>query len=572
MSHPVSPWSTSSAPTPSPSPRASEWVARIRHDIIGEGRAIPGPFGPRPLVYTDYTASGRALHMIERAIQEKVLPNYGNTHTETSYTGMRTTRLREAARQAVREGVGAGPEHAVIFAGAGATAAIDRFSRILDLPGLHRPAEAARPVIFIGPFEHHSNDLAWREADADLVRIPLDADGLPDLVELERALQAHAERPLKVAAFSAASNVTGVLTDVRQLAALVHRHGGILACDYAAAGPYVPIDMAESAPGANDHLDAIFLSPHKFIGGPGTSGVLVIDRALCRNAVPGVAGGGTVSYVTEGEHHYVTDPERREEGGTPGIVENIRTGLVFTLKQQVGAHHIAELETALTRQAMERWSRLDNLHILGPRHTPRLGIVSFNISAGSRLLHHNLVVALLNDLFGIQARGGCSCAGPYAHSLLDISETQAQQHAELVHKGKSLFRPGWVRLGFNYFFNSETACYIIDAVEFIARHAAVLMRLYRVDVQSGTWRARQAQAPCETPSLSALLSPDAPHPEPTPPDFEQCFAQAQALVDSARTSAIEPPSSSCADEEALRWFWWPHESSEAASALDEMTP
>lgn len=525
-------------------------------------------------MYADYTASGRALGMIEEAVRREVLPSYGNTHTETSLTGMHTTRLRESARQAVREAVGAGPEHAVIFAGSGATAAIDRFSRILNLPGVARPDPATRPVVFIGPFEHHSNDLAWREADVDLVRIPLDARGLPDMDALERGLRHYADRPLKVAAFSAASNVTGVLIDVRQLAARVHRHGGIVACDYAAAGPYVPIDMGQSAPGANDHLDAIFLSPHKFIGGPGTSGVLVIDRALCRNVVPGVAGGGTVSYVTEDEHYYVADPERREEGGTPGIVENIRTGLVVTLKQQVGAERIASLEEALTHRALQRWSALDNLHILGPTEVPRLGIFSFNLSAGRRMIHHNLVVALLNDLFGIQARGGCSCAGPYAHELLNISAERANRHAELVHKGKSLFRPGWVRLGFNYFFNDETACYIIDAVEFIARHAAVLMRLYSVDVTSGVWRANDAPPPRPVSSLDALLRSASTHPELTPPDFAQCFAQAEALVAAAQTHDIDPPPtpSYSVEEDALRWFWWPHESIEAASAHDETTP
>ncbi|WP_136248311.1 aminotransferase class V-fold PLP-dependent enzyme [Halomonas borealis] len=531
---------------------------------------MPGPFGPRPLVYADYTASGRALGMIEGAIQRDVLPYYGNTHTDTSFTGMHTTRLRESARLAIRDAVGAAPEHAVIFAGSGTTAAIDRFSRILGLQDTDQPDGVHRPVVFIGPFEHHSNDLAWRESGVDLVRIPLDEHGVPCLATLDARLQEYADRRRKVVSFSVASNVTGVVIDVRRLASLVHRHGGIVACDYAAGGPYMPIDMAASAPDGDDHLDALFLSPHKFIGGPGTSGVLVIRRELCTNEVPGVAGGGTVAYVTADEHRYVDDPQRREEGGTPGIVENIRTGLVFALKSQVGAQHIAELEATMVDKAMARWAQRDNLHLLGPLEAPRLGIFSFNLSAGSRMIHHNLVVAMLNDLFGIQARGGCSCAGPYGHELLDIDDEQARRHADLVQEGKSLYRPGWARLGFNYFFDDETVDYIIDAVDFIARHAAELMRLYSVDMRSGVWRASDAQPLPETPSLAELLSPCEPRQGMAPPpDFAQCFRQAQALLETARATDIDATPPPLGDaEDALRWFWLPHEADRAAGRAE----
>ncbi|MGO2131346.1 MAG: aminotransferase class V-fold PLP-dependent enzyme [Halomonas sp.] len=548
-------------------------MSRIRKGIIGEGSTIPGPFGPRPLVYADYTASGRALSMIESAIKQHALPYYGNTHTETSFTGMHTTRLRESARQAIRESVGAGSEHAVIFTGTGATTAIDRFSRIMGLEKHFEADSIERPVMFIGPFEHHSNELMWRETGVELVSIPLNKDGLPCFFILEERLKEYAHRSLKIVSFSAASNVTGVIIDVRKLARLTHAYGGVVACDYAASGPYVPINMSASSTDIDDHLDAIFLSPHKFIGGPGTSGVLVIRRDMCTNMVPGLAGGGTVSYMTSNDHHYVADPQRREEAGTPGIVQDIRTGLVFTLKDQVSAQHIAELESAIVNKAMSQWKEVKNLHILGPLDTPRLGIFSFNISAGGRMIHHNLVVAMLNDLFGIQARGGCSCAGPYGHELLGIGPELANQHAALVLEGKSLYRPGWARLGFNYFFNDEHTCYIIGAVNFIARHASVLMRLYTVDVESGVWRVRDPMPYHDMLSLEEMLNSATPLENTPSPDFNQNFATAQALVETAQSTAIDPtPSLTSAAEDALRWFWWPHESIEATAAQAEIIP
>lgn len=539
---------------------------------MGEGVAIPTPFGVRPLLYADYTASGRALGFVEQAIHAQVLPYYANTHTETSYTGKVTTQWREAARQAVADAVGATDDDVVLFCGAGATAAIDRCSKIL---ALHQPSgalENAKPVIFIGPYEHHSNDLIWRECDADLVRIPLNEQGLIDLVALERELAHYAERPLKVAAFSAASNVTGIKTDVTAIAKLVHRYGGIALFDYAASGPYVPINVAGS--GQDDHLDAIFLSPHKFVGGPGSSGVLVIKKALCRNAIPGVAGGGTVAYVTASDHRYVDSIQRREEGGTPDILGNIRAGLAFHVKAQVGAELIESRERELVAMAMQRWSGIDNLTLLGPSDADRLAIFSFNIRAGERDIHHGLIVAMLNDLFGIQARGGCSCAGPYGHELLGINPTAALEHERLVLNGRSLYRPGWVRLGFNFFFSNESANYVISAVEFIARYAAVLMKLYTVDERSGNWRVRSdlidSRQDVKPPlTLDTLLSPEAAAPDVMLEESTDYFALASELVSLAQqaTLADDPQN----PDEPIRWFWWPHEADKAVHSQNEMT-
>ncbi|MBP5981223.1 MAG: aminotransferase class V-fold PLP-dependent enzyme [Halomonas sp.] len=536
--------------------------------MIGEGEVIPGPFGPRSLLYADYTASGRALGMVEEAMRHQVLPFYANTHTETSYTGKITTQFREAARQSVRESVGADAEYAVIFAGAGATAAINRCSHILGLQAPLESSPHSRPVVFVGPFEHHSNDLVWRECDVDLVRIPLTDCGAPCLETLTQRLEEYADRETKVAAFSAASNVTGIKTDVVALARLVHQHEGIVLLDYAASGPYVSINVAGT--GQDDHIDGIFLSPHKFVGGPGSSGILVIRKALCRNPIPSVAGGGTVSYVTARNHRYVTNVQRREEAGTPGILGDIRAGFAFRIKDLVGAASIEARESELVEMAMTRWQAVSNIHLLGSLTASRLAIFSFNISAGGRDIHHNLIVAMLNDLFGIQARGGCSCAGPYGHELLSIDEKTAAAHEDLVQKGRSLYRPGWVRLGFNFFFSNETANYVISAVEFIARYAPVLMKLYSVDETSGVWLARNqrvTQAP--TNLLDALLAQDTRQEPAVMAGRDDYFAQAQRLIEHAKELPLAVDSQ--LSEVPVRWFWWPHEAEQAIQAQIEIT-
>ncbi len=532
-------------------------IKDIREAIIGEGAAVPGPFGPRRLLYADYVASGRALGFIEDAIRAHVLPFYGNTHTETSFSGRRTTQLREMARRAVRAAVDADSGHAVIFAGSGATGAADKLSRALALRGLDR-----RSVIFVGPYEHHSNDLPWRESGAAVERVPLDATGAICLESLEAALARHEGAPMKIGAFSAASNVTGVRTDLRAIARLLHRHGGWCVADYAAAAPYLPVRLAESAPGAGDRIDAAFISPHKYPGGPGASGLLVADRRLLDTARPTVAGGGTVSYVTAAGANYVADCERREEAGTPAIVDNIRAGMVLQLKRDLGEEGIEARETALTARLEAALRAIPGVELLGPKGAPRLGIFSFNIRAGARLLHHNFVVALLNDLFGVQARGGCSCAGPYGHALLGIDEGDAERHERAVARGHSAFRPGWARLGVNWFFSEEDVDRIAAAVGFVAAHGAALLPLYRLDVEGGVWRALRNVDDAPPESLSALwLRPLAGAAEA--PDFDACLEAAAALV--AEAAALPPagPTPLPEEEEALRWFWLPHEAGEA---------
>jgi selenocysteine lyase/cysteine desulfurase len=561
-------------------------LATIRAGVIGEDEVVVGPFGPRRVTYADYTASGRSLAFIEDLIRDAVLPLYANTHTESSGTGLQTTRFREDARQIIRRCTGADDErHVVLFCGSGSTAAIDRMAQVLQLRlpadldaryGLSaRIPDDERPVVFIGPFEHHSNELPWRESIADVVAIHEDADGHIDLAELERRLVEFADRPLRIGSFSAASNVTGIISDTAAISRLLHEHGALSFWDFAAAAPYVEIDMDGISDDPLDYKDAVFISAHKLIGGPGTPGILVARRALFTNSVPSVPGGGTVAYVNPDEHVYLEDVEHREEGGTPDIVGSIRAGLVFQLKEAVGVDTIRALEHDFVHRALHRWEEHPNLEVLGNHDADRLSIVSFVVRNGGpggdgphRYLHHNFVVALLNDLFGIQSRGGCSCAGPYGHRLLGIDIDRSHEFEREITGGCEGIKPGWVRVNFNYFISEDVFRFVLDAVDFVADHGWQLLPLYELDAATGLWVHKDGRA---EPPLSLfdvsyeggeLHFPH--HARQQLPDGElhRYLDEAGHVLQQVAGAPPHPtpPTAAVSDDfETLRWFPLPHE-------------
>lgn len=434
----------------------------LQEGLIGEDVLIPGPNGPQKILYADYVASGRALRQVETFVMEEILPYYANSHTEASFCGQKMTRMRAAARRVIARECGATEKHAVIFSGSGATAGLNR---LVHLFGCDRALPGRKqPLVILGPYEHHSNILPWRESAAEVIMVGEDPAGGPDLNEVEYLLWAAAAegRPV-IGAFSAASNVTGIVSDVRRVTALLKRHGAKVIWDYAGGGPYLPIDMAE---GTAHEIDAVVVSPHKFIGGPGASGVLILRRAAVTAQCPTFPGGGTVKFVSPWEHHYFDEIELKEEAGTPNVVGDLRAALAFTVKGAISNSVLGKRLDEHYLRAKTIWSGLPGLFVLGnPKAAKVLPIFSFLIHDGMGGWHHpNDVTVRLSQEYGVQARGGCSCAGPYGHRLLNVGQDQSNTARDLVLAGSTRDKPGWTRVGFSVLMSDDKANRLIDAV------------------------------------------------------------------------------------------------------------
>ncbi|MEZ5996920.1 MAG: aminotransferase class V-fold PLP-dependent enzyme [Hyphomonadaceae bacterium] len=460
-------------------------LENLRAGLIGEGLVIPGADGPVKLVYADYTASGRALAQVERFVQDEVLPFYANTHTETSFCGAYINQLRNAARAEIARICNADDQYAVIFTGAGATAGFNALAHVL-LPETIDPA--ARPLIVHGPYEHHSNILPWRESGAEVVEVGEATGGGVDLAALEAALAAgQTGGRLIIGTFSAASNVTGITSDIAAVTTLLKRHGALAIWDFACGGPYLDIDMR-----AGGGLDAVVLSPHKFVGGPGASGVLLVRKDVVRATTPSRPGGGTVAFVSPWTHRYLDDLIAREEAGTPNVVGDIRAALAFIVKEAVGCTMIGARCAALRSRALAAWAREPRIEVLGAPGASALPIFSLRIGDGrGGHIHHLPLTCMLSDLFGIQARGGCACAGPYGHRLLDISFEQSQALNLELEQGDESKKPGWVRLNLSYLMDDAKADFVINAVLQLAQCGEQRSQDYIIDPSTGCVTRRQ---------------------------------------------------------------------------------
>jgi len=418
----------------------------FRKNIIGIDASYQSPFGEQKVIYADWIASGRLYRPIEDKIINDFGPFVANTHTETSETGTIMTKSYHHAQKLIKKYVNAGPNDVLIQAGFGMTAVINKLQRILGFKGCgmlkHKEClrDTDRPVVFITHMEHHSNQTSWYETSCDVVIIEPDENLLVNPESLREQLEKYKSRKLKIGSFSAASNVTGVKPPYHKLAKLMHEYGGVCFVDFAASAPYVEINMHPEDP--MEKLDGIFFSPHKFLGGPGTAGILIFDSSLYNNEVPDNPGGGTVDWTNRwGEYKYIDDIELREDGGTPGFLQAIKTALTFELKNQMGIENIEKREKELITRAFKGLQAIPGVKILAENVVDRIGALSFYIEG----IHYNLVVKLLSDRFGIQVRGGCACAGTYGHYLLDVSYDYSREITNLINHGDLSQKPGWVR-------------------------------------------------------------------------------------------------------------------------------
>ncbi|MBU1010203.1 MAG: aminotransferase class V-fold PLP-dependent enzyme [Bacteroidetes bacterium] len=462
----------------------------FRKNTIGHDAEFSSPYGKKKIIYADWVASGRLYQPIEDQIVKVFGPYIGNTHTETSETGTLMTKAYHLAHKIIKEHVHACKDDVIITAGSGMTTVINKMQRIMGLKncGVLSKRECLqkneRPVVFLSHMEHHSNHTSWFETNVDVVVLQPDKNMLVDLNELRTQLEKYKDRSFKIGSFTACSNVTGIETPYHEMARIMHEYGGVVFVDFAASAPYVDIDM-HPEDDEMKKLDAIFFSPHKFLGGPGSSGVMIFDRSLYNSPSPDNPGGGTVDWTNPwGEYKYIDDIEIREDGGTPGFLQAIRTALAIEVKNQMGTRKIREREQVLVHKAFEEFRKIDGLHILADNIEHRLGILSFYLDN----VHFNLVVKLLNDKFGIQVRGGCACAGTYGHFLLDVSHDKSKQITDLINHGDLSQKPGWIRASLHPTMTDQELNLLIDGIRQIQQHHEMWGRDYVYNKHTNEFR------------------------------------------------------------------------------------
>ncbi|QEN04166.1 aminotransferase class V-fold PLP-dependent enzyme [Thiospirochaeta perfilievii] len=507
-----------------------EW---LRQEIIGRNELFLTPVGKRPLVYADYTASGRGLYFIENYIQN-LLRFYANSHTDDDFTGKTMTNLLHEAESNIKRIVNAGDSGKIIFSGTGATGAITRLQQILGVfwspatkkrldemidscslieeekspckTSLRAKINKMKPIVFVGPYEHHSNEIMWRQSLCEVVEVPLNSSGELDLDELERMVsnKTYSERE-KIGSFSAASNVSGIITPIYDVARIMHKHGGIVCFDFAACAPYVEIDMNRDD---KSYFDAIFISPHKFLGGPGASGLLIFNEKIYNKTLaPSIAAGGTVDFVTLESQKFTDDIESREKPGTPGILQAIKTSLVFQLKERIGIETIDKIEKYLFTEFINRFKDNKKIEFYGSIDPEKkVNIIAFNVRHGDRLVHPRLFTRIMNDFFGIQTRAGCSCAGPYGHHLLSIDKELSTNFVCLLESRQMAgLKPGWVRLNLHYSFSESEFEYICKTLEYLIEKAYLFIPLYRFDINKGDWSYRYGEEESITLNFDQVL-------------------------------------------------------------------
>ncbi|WP_333600263.1 aminotransferase class V-fold PLP-dependent enzyme [Flavobacterium sp.] len=442
----------------------------FREQIIGINQEFESPFGTKKIVYTDWTASGRLYRPIEEKLMNEFGPFVANTHTETTISGTAMTMAYHEAKHIIKKHVKANENDILINTGTGMTGVVNKFQRILGLKVPENLKEftaipkALKPIVFISHMEHHSNQTSWLETIADVEVIPATEEGLFCMNEFKNLLEKYKDRSFKIASITSCSNVTGISTPYHEVAKVMHQNNGVCFVDFACSGPYVAIDMH---PDEESYLDAIFFSPHKFLGGPGTSGVLIFNKNLYKNNIPDCPGGGTVSWTNPwGQHQYIDNIEDREDGGTPGFLQVIKTALAIQLKEQMGVKNILEREHEIVDFIFSELNAIDNLHILANQHQDRLGVISFYIDD----LHYNLGVKLLNDRFGIQTRGGCSCAGTYGHYLLHVDQETSHDLVCQITSGDLIKKPGWIRMSIHPTTTSAEIQMVCDSIKALAEH------------------------------------------------------------------------------------------------------